>query len=176
MKVGGKELSAAIRSIVREELKRALPGLIREHLTENYIRKMMKESREDESGPLQFDQGRDQNVPLPKKRDDAGIYDEQYSDDLDNDKLAAEATKRNAMNSALLSRSNPLSFIYEDVKQVSQVEEGVSTQLLESAGLDFKKMARLAGALEKNGPMPTTDDAKLRELERRRKALEVPVK
>lgn len=176
MKVGGKELSAAIRSIVREELKRALPGLIREHLSENYLRKMMKESREDESGPLQFDQGRDQNVPSPKKRDDSGIYDEQYSDDLDNDKLAAEATKRNAMNSALLSRSNPLSSIYEDIKSPHQ-SEGVSTQLLESTGLDFKKMARLAGVLEnKNGPMQTTDDAKLRELERRRKALEVPVK
>lgn len=182
MKVTGKELKAAIRSIVAEEIKKALPGMIREQLTENYLRKMMRESREDESGPLQFDAGRDQSVPSPKRQDNSGIYDEKYSDDVEEqDDLALESRRRNKMNTSLLSKNNPMAFLYEGVKPIDQeapiVGGGPEIDAMENAGFDFNRMANLAQKLTApRGSIQMTPEAKMRELKAKRDALDVPVK
>lgn len=179
MKVKGSELAEVIRGVVREELKKALPNMIREHLTETYIRKMMREDIADRSGPLSFDNGRDQETPAPKKHGNLGVYDEGESDSLDhNNELRMESNK--AINSELLSKKNPMSFLYEDVRPLEDavVSTAPNTSAMEKAGLDFNKMAILAGTntAPTSKTMQMDPESKMRDLERRRRALEVPAK
>lgn len=172
MRVGSKELFSVVRELAREEVKRVLPGLIREHLTENYLRKMLRESQEGVGSRASVSRLQDvigdteeiDEVPVVKKNKNRGIY--QHDDAI------REARKK-------LSDAVGLGDIFDDVKPLSEGTGAVSTvpdELIES--IDPDKMMRLIGVKKESSiPKRSADEAALieRRIQEHRRSLEVPV-
>lgn len=180
MKANAKDLFEAIRAVVRDEVKKSLPGMVREHLSETYIRKMVAESsvQKKKNGKsiaelLTVTDSEDKNekIPEPLENSDKGIY----NDDM--------TQKYEESISKLKKDLGPMSFVFENVKipDESAVVETIPADAMDKVGFDFSRMNEVLNrASSNNEQMKQNDDAKLdakmKEIERRRKLLEVPVK
>lgn len=168
------QLREAIRAVVAEELRARLPGLVERVLSERYLdrivaerlarrRPSLAESLEDEDEREDADR-----VPRPLENSDRGIYQ-------DNGLVKTESVLRRS--------DNPLASLYEGVRPAprgpaTEVASATNVRLdvLERAGADFEKMRVLAGAGGGPAAAGKPDPAvKMRELEERRRALDVPV-
>lgn len=198
MKVDAKALFEVVREVVRDEVRKALPNLIAQHLSEAYIKKALAESMQVEApvrlvGPRTAPQGhRTQapRLPLNLREIIAGTDpdDEVTPEALPNDTMGIYepanplVKQRNEVVTKLLSRDNPMSNIYEGLQPIDAEQAAPSIPLNKVAaatGMDFSKMNALVDGLEKTAatkkPMTVSEDAQMKELERKRKLLEIPV-
>lgn len=172
MKVAANQLFSLIREIVSAEIKKTLPGLVREVLAESYIRQVVSESVQPAPAlPVSVQRviprGSPKTVEKSQLREmiRAQVVDE------------ADEIEQPAQNNPLLDPSNPMNFIYEDVQiPKDKVELGKPSISLEAFNFDPEKMRSLISA-----PAPRTEvrgDASFEErrLAKLRKDLDVKVK
>lgn len=152
MKVNAKQFFETVREVVRDELKKQLPAVVEKVLTERYLRGLIQES--SGSPPVQVGRGslREMlDIPAPPPPV--------------------------RVNSAFLDRKvNPLADLYEGTSPPSDKAPDVDI-----SGLDFSRMANLAGALERRASIPSLPGAaptlmtpaqKAAEIERMRRELD----
>jgi hypothetical protein len=170
MKVNANDLFKVMRQVIREELKKSLPEMIRQQLAENYVKKIVSETvhsnktksmREIITADDHIDED---EVPRPQLNTDRGIYNNN-----------SELAKKNEGTSKLISKSNPMSFIYENVNMSGEDSE-VNSIPLSAFNQNFEHMNNILEATKDNNKreISQSDESKMRELEARRKALEVP--
>lgn len=170
MKVPATKLFEVVRQVVRDELRKSLPEMIQKHLSEAYVKKLVSEAsgRSSPIGMMHDPSQDDETIPTPKKAQHTGIYDR-----------TAPPMKSNEVVSKLLNRNNPMSFIYENVKPIDDAEEESPGIPLEAISPEFETMNRLMEGMEstaaQKAPMPESYELKMKELERKRAALEVKV-
>jgi len=169
------ELVSIIRTIVAEEVRKQLPGIV----TEMYLRKIVTEQSGGSSfTPRQkkmsledtFEQEmqrkRDEHVPESMDNSDEGIYAK-----------GPIGRKNEAARSALLSPDNPFAAMYEDT--VRRQNEEDSREVGAPIVGDFSTMneiyKRMKESSSSNRPMQQTAEAQLRDLEMRRAALDAKV-
>lgn len=184
MKANAKELFEVIRQVVRDEMKKALPEMVKRHLTEAYIQKMISEtvapppSKSVKLAELlapQVDVDEDQ-VPEPQLNTDHGIYN--------SNRLLKPELKKESANpkvGELKKKLGSLAFVLEGVKLPEDEKNDPGIPLpVEEMQDDFARMGAVLEATNSRAAnqreMPTSMEAKMRELEMKRKALEVPVK
>ena len=190
MKVGSKELFEVVRQVVRDEIRKVLPEMVARHLTEQYIKKALAEQvvsapskrvlpkqeyhlpnnlREIIAGDPE-----EEEIPEPMSNDTQGIYEP-----------ANPLIKKNEAVAKLLSRNNPMAAIYEGLDPI-EPEGSTAGQpsvdvrnMAKATGMDFEKMNAMMEGMERSAARkvaaPVSTEAQERELERKRKALEVPV-
>lgn len=174
MKTNGKELFEIVRQIVRDEMNKVLPEMIRSHLTEQYIRRMVTESsspvrsRSSLSDVLDDGHG-DNNIPHPLNNSTDGVYEK--------DRLTSRYEQNEGV-SKLKKDLGPLSFVFDDAKvPEEQVDSGFK---VEGFNDEFKRMNELVDLSMKKSASakeaPQTPEQKMREIEMRRKLLEVKVR
>ena len=182
MKVDAKALFEVVRQVVQDEVRKVLPEMVRQHLTESYMKKLVQEqvrptkavSRQPTMSELLMTPKEDEEleeIPQPMHNADKGIYAHGMPG-VRNDEAVAK----------LLGKNNSLAFMFEGVKPIPREDEasGAPPSIpIEKAGLDFSVMNRLVEGMEKRaaskGEM-STNEMKMKELEARRKALEVKVR
>lgn len=202
MKVPVTQLMKLVREVVQDEMKKQLPNLVKEVLAEQYLRTVAmnelvssqnkkkiaekapsKKQTRSLAAVMQLDREEQDPVPEPENPiadDHAGIYHE------------ANPMVQTQHENKLLDRSNnPMAFIYENVKPINNNDMGAMSapvgpgalpdvpapEKLAAAGFDFERMRKLSRSLEQKAgesKMMQTPNMKMRELEERRKALEVP--
>lgn len=189
MKVPVQDLVKLVREIALDEIKKQLPSLVKEALSERYINRLVSEAvrsgKKDGSLSSMLESEED-HIPEPGENP---IQDEHPGIYHRDNPLLRRAPAPSEVVSKLLSKDNPLAFVFEGVQPIQHVPENAppqapvgdvapSVESLAKAGLDFNKMKRLSMAMEKKAseskPMETAN-MKMRELEERRKALDVPV-
>lgn len=194
MKVDAKALFEVVREVVRDEVRKALPQMIAKHLSEVYIKKALAESLQVEEAPSRVTskpQGHRTQARLPSNLREiiAGTDpDEEVTPEaLPNDTMgiyepANPLIKKNEAVVKLLSRNNPMANIYEGLQPIDAEESTPSIPLNKVAaatGMDFSKMNALVDGLERSAtgkkPMALSEDAQMKELERKRRMLEIPV-
>jgi hypothetical protein len=167
------ELGRMIRNIVREEVELLLPKAVEKHLTEAYLKRLVSESavrpqraRANSVMELMDREEEGDEIPSPKENTDQGIYNPESP--LLQKKAQSEAVRN------LLGKGNPLAFVYEGVKLPTDGMP-VSPQLPDA---DFGEINRRVALMESSDhkPIDAGYDAKMRELEARRRALDVPVR
>jgi len=180
MKVDAKALFEVVRQVVQDEMRKVLPGLVRQHLSESYMKKLVQESRGTPTTSTKRRQPtmaemlqtpKDEaleEIPEPLENNDEGIY---AQGTLGN---KSESVKQN-----LFPKNHPLSFVFENVQIPGDENEVVAPPSIpiDRAGIDFGVMNKLVEGMEKRstkGEM-STPEMKMREIEARRKALEVKV-
>lgn len=170
MKIGSNEFSSIVRRIVREELKISLSDMIKEQLTENYIKRIVAES--SKKGLSEYlepsDVTDEEDIPKPKKNIDKGVYGP------GSNKVRQEE-KRN-----LPKLPGGLeNLIFEGTKPI-QPEGSAPENEMTSALAENLDYSALMDNLEKEqasrAPVQQSLDVKMRELEMRRKALDVPAR
>jgi len=178
MKVKANDLFEVVRQVVRDELKKALPEMIQRHLTEGYLKKMVAETVKTNKKNVSelltvVDNTDEEAIPEPQQNSDKGIYNN--SDDMLKKESVASRIMSKKKN-PLLSSENPLSFVYENVKIPGEDEVAPSVPL-DNIMPDFSKMNSIleATGTTSRKPMQQSPEAKMRELEQRRKALDVPI-
>lgn len=191
MKVKGNELFEAIRAVVRDEIKKALPAIVKEHLTETYLRKMVIESNirsQKKKSPKTVSElmtisdadENAQNIPEPLENSDMGIYSKDFLTSKYEDDDEEEQPQKRVENEGirkLKKEMGPMSFVFENVKVAEDVTESApQPDVMEKVGFDFSRMNEVLSRTSGGGQMKSTPEAKMRELEAKRKALEVPVK
>lgn len=171
MKTNAQELFEVIRLVVKNEVAKIVPELVTKHLTEEYLRKIVSESVKNRKPGLQEllsvkDNVDEEETPSPQENTDMGIYN-------DNNLSKNESRKRSLPK--LSEELAHMSYVFEGVKIPG--EDGAETPDVKIDALmpDFKNMSRLIEATESKKPMQTSYESKMRELEMRRKALDVPV-
>lgn len=194
MKVGSKELFEVVRQVVREEVRKVLPALVARHLSEAYIKKALTEAngagtptanrqmpRQEYRLPgnlRELIQGNDEEdeegTPQIQPNDHQGIYEP--SNPMVKHKSESVAK--------LLSRDNPMANIYEGLQPIEA--EGSTAgmpsvplkQVAQATGMDFSKMNALVEGLEGDARRKAklSDRDVERDLERKRKLLEIPVR
>lgn len=190
MKVGAEQLFEVVRQVVRDELKRALPGLVAKHLSEAYIKKALAESFQVEEQPARRAAPQRQSVRLPSNLREiiAGDPDEEVTPEpVENDTMGIYepanplVRSQNEVAAKLLSRNNPMADIYEGLEPIDS-ERAPSlplNQIAKATGMDFSKMNAMVEGLERDAKskktMVVSEEAKMQELERRRRELERPV-
>jgi hypothetical protein len=177
MKLKGSELATVIRSVVREEISRVLPGMLRECLSEAYVRRIVREQsvRPKKLSEVLVDDLPDEPTdesPRPPKNVDRGIYNQEY-DDEEKDEPINEAVR------PLFDESkNPLSFLYDGVRPISsrQMEApSAGTNVpLEKLGVDIKKLRKLSESVVRKAPAQVDSSAEMKRIELRRQMLDVP--
>ena len=187
MKIDAGMLVKLMREVVRDELKKALPSMIEKHLTEAYIKKMLSEKKKS-SKLHELMQGEEQNeleeVPGPMVNTDEDIYGvSPIVKGKRDEKTYNEAAEKLARGNSMLKA------IYEDVQPLAHGDManpsiGASMQPevpLAVFGDDFtdrmKKLAKTVAPAPKVIAEQSGDayERKMKELEERRKALDVPV-
>jgi len=181
MKVDSGMLFKVVRQVVQEEVRKVLPELIKTHLTENYMKRLVQEAAaprsKKSSSPalaevLMTPKEEDEldEVPEPLANTDRGIYSQGMPGVHKNN----ESKKKNPF-----PENHPLAFVFEGTKPVpgegDSGDSGLPSIPIEKVGMDFEGMNRLLEGMEKKsskGEM-VTNDMKMRELEAKRKALEV---
>jgi len=171
-----------ISSIVAEEVRKQLPEIATRVITETFLRRIVAESaangrpaparRSGSSLAEVLGDESDDEAPGPMKNNDDGIY--QQSPLVKEEKERARALIR----SRLLEEGNPMASLYEGTRPISanpmaSTDDGPGIPI-EKMGVDPAAMRKLAGMTPRQ---PVTEDRKMKELdlERRRKALDVPV-
>ena len=175
MKVDAKTLFEVVRQVVQDEVKKVLPDMVRQHLAESYVKRIVQEtanrsSRKQTMAEILTTPKEDEleEIPEPLHNDDHGIYNDRGLD------------KHDESVSKLMSSNNPLAFVFEGVKPIpAEGEADTSTSIpIEKAGLNFDVMNKLVEGMERKsskGEM-STPEMKMRELEMKRRALEVKVR
>lgn len=169
MKVSSKELFSVVRELVREELRKQAPAIIRECLSESYIKRIVQESA-----------GEDRPAPV-KRAGKMSLAEQLDPQDEPEEEIVSVPPPRRVANPQLLERKNPLDFIYHDVKPIPSegAQPSLSDVPVKALGLDPERMRALSGAPQVSHTDSAAADSayerKMRELEERRKALDVPV-
>lgn len=182
MKANAKELFEVIRQVVRDEVRKSLPEMVKAHLSEAYIKRMVSEAAAPakKNGSLaellapQQETDED-HVPEPQLNTDKGIYN--------SDRLLKPERKNEAVSAQvgeLKKKLGSMAFVLEGVKLPEDDKESAGIPLpVEELKDDFARMNALVEATERRAgsqrEMPVSAEAKMRELEMRRKALDVPV-
>lgn len=151
MKLGPKQLGQLISAIVKEELKRQLPVLIRECLTERYLKNIVAEqTRPVRKSKLAeaLDEDEDE-TPGPLNNDHEGIYqDNPMAKGSDDEEL--RQMKQRPKESKLLAADNPLSFLYEGVTLPSAAAANAPVGVpIEKMGGDFSRMKELLDGMNR---------------------------
>lgn len=175
MKANAKELFEVVRGVVRDEIRKVLPDLIRQHLTESYIKRMVQESSVQGGNKLAElltveKDNENEEAPAPKKNTNKGIYQDNT--------YFANKKEQNEGVQKLRKDLGSLAFVLEGVKPTE--EEGSTPDIpVEAINADFEKMNKLVEAMNRKASstreMSGSVEAKMRELEAKRKALDVPV-
>lgn len=164
MKVNPEMLFKLVREVVRDEMKKSLPGIVKEVITEQYLKKIVAEGVQP------------RRSPTVSSLQEIASEDEEQPRRISNVSVPRPKTS----TSKLVAEDNPLAYLYEGVEPISRDggvgPTDVDIDKLQDAGLDFAKMAETFKAMENrsSGAMQQTNSAKMREIEERRKALEVP--
>lgn len=173
------ELSRLIREIVQDEMKKTIGQLVKECLTETYLRRIVSEQSSPTSHSVTKKTGKlsevladsDEEddpsdvVPVPVKNNNKGVYQ------------AAEDKKMNEARNRL--RSGVWGEMFDDVQPLSESASGAAeipeNELTQN--FDFKRMSKLAGISSSSSSRSTTlsEQESLRRIEAQRQALEVPV-
>lgn len=159
MKVDAKQLFEVVRQVVVDEVKKQLPALIKTHLSEMYVKKALAEIAD--ISPATEDRQRT-------------VVRNDIVESLD--ARAPKIMNPREVVSKLLSRENPMSFIYENVKLPEETADDPGIPLKQDSST-FAVANRMIEAMENNAKknvIVESPAAKLAELERRRKALDVP--
>lgn len=179
MKLG--ELKQIISKIVREEIshviannpemianiiKNEMRSVVSSTISEIYIKKLVTEQsgmRRETTVPDQDDDTlEDDYVPEPLNNDVDGIYGK--------NSFFKKEGSRQSLSSTLLSEDNPLSALYEGT---SPAPKAFTPPVAPLPEFDFKRMNQILKKTTTNGPMQQTPDAKMRELEEKRRRLNV---
>lgn len=195
MKANAKELFEVVRAVVREEVKKVLPQMVREHLTESYIKRMVLEAAM--KGPAKSgnslaellaptSQVDEDEIPHPQPNTDMGIYaaSNLVNPELNRPKKNESKRPVNEGVQKLRKELGAMAFVLDDVQVPRDEKEEVAGPGIqfkeEQIAPQFERMNKLLEAMEtKSGSkkeMSAGAEAKMRELEMRRKALEVPVR
>jgi len=184
MRVDAKALFEVVRQVVQDEIRKSLPGMVRQHLTESYMKKLVQEQIQPIQKPavrrqptmtelLMTPKGDEEleEIPEPLSNADQGIYDK-----------GMPGLKKDEVVSKLLSKNNPLAYVFEGVKPIPSEDDasaGAPPSIpLEKVGFDFSGMNKLVAGMERRASQQgetSTAEMKMRELEAKRKALEVKV-
>lgn len=138
----GKQLVRMIAFVVREELKKQLRPMIESVLTEQYLRRVVTESRPTRR--VVEAESYEDHIPEQEPMDDGGIYHE----DQPNTRLR-QPTNEHVRK--LLSPENPFAALYEGVSPVPSATEQASVGevplnlVQKKLGVDFERMRELAG-------------------------------
>jgi hypothetical protein len=195
MDVSLRALMSVVKEIVRKEIARTLPSIVEKTLTETYLRKMIAENRARSSVPswvqksnetfqrkfkgsalkelLATDLESEEEIqPDPPEPIDAeGIY-------TDSNSRAARGSTSNDdkdMNESVKKlRAGVFGDMFEGVKPISESASTPGNIDAPIKGYDFNKMNEI---LQQTSPVSESHPnatLKLREIEARRKALDVP--
>jgi hypothetical protein len=186
-----ESLVKMVRFVVREELKKELPRMVESVLAEQFIKKVVAErsgasKRRATNGPSLSEalgdeltpEDEENQIPEPLRNVHKGIYHKSplMHNDEDEEPLQAEFRSPLADKSA-----NPsMAYLYENLRPISE-DEGRSAipevPLSAIQGMNPETMRAMAGIerTEERGPIPLPPDAKMREIERRRKMLDEQV-
>lgn len=168
MKVKAEALFKIVREVVRDEIKKSLPMIMREVLTEQYLKRLVSENTSSTLRNV-FEEAEVEEedlTPTPPKNSHPGIYANKTQ------QRESVASLLAAKKHPLVAKENPMKFLYEDI---SHEETPVTDVDLGSLGLDPNKMKALANVPSR--PSVTSNESyeeKMRQLEERRKALDVP--
>lgn len=183
MKVDAKALFEVVRQVVQDEIRKSLPGMVRQHLTESYMKKLVQEQIQPATKPaarrqptmtelLMTPKGDEEleEVPEPLSNSDEGIY-----------APGLPGLKKEEVVSKLLSKNSNLhAYMFEGVKPIPREDDasaGAPPSIpLEKVGFNFSGMNKLVEGMEKRSSQQgetSTAEMKMRELEAKRKALEV---
>lgn len=190
MKANAKELFEVMRAVVREEVKKVLPQMVREHLTETYIRKMVLETAlkgGKKAGLAELlapvSQVDEDEIPSPMVNTDLGIYNPA---NLTNPELNRKKNEsRRPVHEGVQKLRNtlgPIAFVLDDVqvpRDEKEEAQGPGIQFNEEKiAPEFERMNKLLEKMESSSkkPMQESAEAKMRELEMKRKALDVPAR
>lgn len=153
-----------IRKVVSEEVRKQLPDVLSEMYIKNIVaeqvvpnKRVVKEQSFDNIFNDKFEEKHGSYI------DDGGNYNIRYS----------ESKKiKPKVESPLLNKSNPMSFLYEDVNPVEDTVDKVDID-----GVNFDRMSNLVEAMEQknSGPIPHSFESKMRDIERHRQSLEKKV-
>lgn len=174
-----EQFRRALGKIIREELRAVLP----EVLSEMYLRRLVEtQGRSQYSNSLAEQLGEDDQVPQSLGNTHRGVYEPT------GDPVEEEERERPRMSEAvkrLVEQTGVDSYIFEDVKPLAESGMSTAQQMFGDAGVPLDMLPGLSRARElmgevaenevSRGPISTSAEAKLREIEARRKALDVPV-
>jgi len=188
MKANAKELFEVVRAVVREEVQKVLPQMVREHLTETYIRKMVLEAAVKNPAAKKASLAEllaptsvvdEDEIPHPQQNSDLGIYNPANLTNPETNRKKNESRAVPPGVAKLAKDLGPMAWVLEGVKVPG--EEGATPDVpVEKINPDFERMARLVEATDKASSsrkiMDVSPESKMRELEMRRKALDVPAR
>ena len=202
MKISGSELGAVIRKIVREEIINILPDLMSRVLADKLTKGSQKPQRQDGLGHLanyqrpvhkanklaeilaqgDEDHWEEEDAPTALSNSQDGIYEK--SPLIKGDGSGLDESKRRALLAKVMgenmvdlfegTKPSPDSTVITGESQQTFGDEGVPLEALGKIGVKLGNLKQTAMA-----PAPTlmseSDNAKTRQLEIRRKMLDVPV-
>ena len=151
-----KEFAGMIRAIVAEELRRQLPGVIAEVLSERYLSNMLAE-QVSHLRPLKEEQEEVEERPAPVRKN-----------------------PKSSVVARLMEKNDPLAFVYEGVQPIPADSVAPQVEISEEPEAEnvFHTMSEIVRRVESAAPAKREildPQVKMREIEARRKALEVPV-
>ncbi len=156
----GRQLVQMIAFVVREELKKQLQPMVERVLTEQYLKRVIREQAP--AHPRTFatlreesEDDYEEHIPEQEPGDEGGIYHE----DQPNTKLR-QPTNEHVRK--LLSPDNPFAALYEGVSPLppanaSPMGEVPLAAVQNKLGVDFERMRELAGQRKK--PVQEAADA-----------------
>ena len=164
-----------LRAIVAEEIRKQLPNV----LSEMYLKKIVTENTSkvqnsqvpkkktfedifeaelEKNNKVSFGED-DDEIPEPQEPSNRGIYNDKFEN-------------TNPTLKKLLDPSNPFAAIYEGTIRSQQQEQAVEVQHNKPQQEQVKKWSHIMNALSNNSKMDKSPEARMRELEMQRKALD----
>lgn len=183
------EFMHMIKAIVAEEVRRQLPGIIKEAVTKQTQQKPAKvkpkkeRSLEEifESELQKVTLGTDEDpIPEAKPNSNRGIYNDKFEQDDLNQKAQTQKLPEH-VRKLLDPASNPMAHLYEGINlnDVSRMDkpQSVASSVVEIPQQLTNKWSNIMSKLNNsnNGPMKKSPEAEMRELEMKRKMLEIKV-
>ena len=198
MGLSARGLVSLVKEIVRREVVRVLPALVEKTITESYLRKIIQEQARPRTsirltrGPVETatisrlpplsellgsHEDDEDRVPEPQEPvDSEGIYVDSTSRAARGDVSRASSAQNEAIRKL---RAGTFGDVFSDVKTIS---ESVAMSPLTDApvapvsGMDFDRMKEILDRTKGSElAVSPINQSKLREIEARRAALEVPV-
>jgi hypothetical protein len=168
MKVNGTDLFKIIREVVKDEIRKSLPEIVRAHLTESYLKKMVLENTKDTRMSEVLDpEELEEETPEPLRNDNEGIYNK--SPLLKNTNESRSVVSRLVRKNSLTSEENPLSFLYEGLEPIPEGSTAAPSTgggvPLDALNIDPRVMKTLAGVSKKSNQPKTgnsTEEERIR--------------
>lgn len=158
-----------IRKLVAEEVKKQLPNI----LSEMYVKKLVSEGVEPVSKPnrkVSFEE------MFSEKMEEKQQSVENYSPPRKNvyEYYNVDTKPQPKPQHPALADDNPMRHLYEDVGPVEEPYSNPMMDQMMNQRFDFGRMNEITRATENrtSGPIPQTNDAQMRELQRRRDELD----